>query len=209
MAKQMLIRAERDGFKSIDSSSFIFVLFVRIRECSLPSTPEFGGRIVVAFAGVQEWYRKHNQTCDFRFDLVLAKIHKGMLCKTLKTPIDRPCYFLLYCLGVSEDDIKEFWKSNGALESFKGTFFQKQVELAMQAMGKHQFENAKTYIPLSLLLQKDTRKKFKSAASARETMLALVSVTSPHIWDHPCTQDLFKIIYVVIYQQNFSASKHG
>ena len=81
---------------------------------------------------------------------------------TLTKPTQRPCYFLLYCLGVTADDVKRLWAMHGDMESFKGTFFHKQVERFLQAMGKRQLEIGTSFMPLAFFLdQKDARHEEK------------------------------------------------
>ena len=189
IASKVLTNAERDGLKHIESSVYNLVLYLVLCERVDQESFECATRTERALEGVEAWLHRRGDACEFPFDSVrseIARVRKG---PTLAKPAQRPCYFLLYCLGVTADDVKRFWAMHGDMESFKGTFFHKQVELFLQAMGKRQLESGTSFIPLaSFLNQEDTRRDLRIAASAPRTMRALVSIVSRDLWDHPSVQ---------------------
>ena len=152
IASKVLTNAEHHGLKHIESSVYNLVLYLVLCERVDQESCECATRTERALEGVEAWLHRREDAYEFPLESVRSEIVRVRKGPTLTKPTQRPCYFVLYCLGVTADDVKRLWAMHGDIQSFKGTFFHKQIELFLQALGKRQLENGTSFIPLASFL---------------------------------------------------------
>ena len=182
--------ANERGLKCLDTSVFNLAQHLLYVERVSPTSAEGRARVRRAVDGATQWFdRQGGRTPPFTADRVQAAV--AGLCAHI--PMVKPrkpaCYFLSYCLGASETDVREQWRLNGALESFKGTFLHKQAELFMQSLAKQQCLSGRSRVPLRVLLaEPETMRAARHSARPAAVMRLLAAHTSSELWDHPSMQ---------------------
>lgn len=190
-AGNSLRSASEKGLRCLDTAVFNLTQHLLYVERVDPNSAEGARRVSEAVEGADQWFQaREGGAAPFTAEGVQAAITALTAHSPMAKPRGPSCYFLSHCLGVSEADIREQWKLNGALESFKGTFLHKQAELYMQSLGKQQLLTGRKHVPLRVLLaEEETTRAAREAASPANVMRLVAPHTSPELWDHPAMQE--------------------
>ena len=182
--------ASERGLKCLETSIFNLAQHLLYVERVSPTSAEGKARVQLAVEGATQWFeRQGGGTPPFTAERVQAAVAELCAHVPMVKPRKPACYFLSYCLGASEADVREQWRLNGALESFKGTFLHKQAELFMQSLGKRQHFSGRSRVPLRVLLaETETMRAARHSARPATVMRLLAPHTSVDLWDHPSTQ---------------------
>ena len=122
-------------------------------------------------------------------------VEQGRLCLADSQKPDGPsCYYLvcLYTAALGPDgqaaDIVRTWDLNGNLQSLKGTYMHKKIELFINAMAWPMERDGTVLVPVEVLLQEQVPAHEYSA----ETVLRHIAwAQDAELWDHPLAQRFF------------------
>jgi hypothetical protein len=147
---------------------------------------------LVAIAAVAD-YASRGVCCPFSAECI---VRQGRLCLTDSQKPDGPsCYYLvfLYTATLSPDeqaaDIVRTWDLNGKLQSLKGTYMHKKIELFINAMARPMERDGTSYVPVEVLLREPVPEK---EYSAREVLRHIAWAQDAELWDHPLAQRFFE-----------------
>ena len=104
------------------------------------------------------------------------------------------CYYLvyLYTAALHPDeqaaDIVRTWNLNGNLQSLKGKFMHKKIQLFINAMAWSMERDGTSFVPVKTLLQE----KVPAHEYSTETVLRHIAWEhDAELWDHPLAQFFF------------------
>ena len=112
----------------------------------------------------------------------------------LRKPEGVTCYYLVLLRSVAltrelqADEIARTWELNGKLESLKGTFLHKKIELFINAMARPMQRDGTLDIPVGVLLAEPVAPYEYSFGVVLDH---LAWAQEPTLWDHPLAQRFF------------------
>ena len=123
-------------------------------------------------------------------------VEQGQLCLAdSQKPDGLSCYYLVYLYTMALDpdkqaaDIVRTWNLNGNLQSLKGTFMHKKIQLFINAMAWSMERNGTLFVPVKILLQKGV----PAHEYSTETVLRHIAWEhDAELWDHPLAQLFFE-----------------
>ena len=185
-----LNKASDHGLRCFDTAVYNLMQHLLYVEKLDPSSPAGVERVARAVEGAQEWYDSNGVgPVPFTAEDIQAAMVALSARQSITKPSGPSCYFFSYCLGVTEAHVRQQWKTNGGLESFKGTFLHKQAELYMQSLAKSQLLSGRSHVPLRVLLaEQGTAQEAWDAAAPVRVVRLLAPRCSVEVWDHPSTQ---------------------
>jgi len=111
-----------------------------------------------------------------------------------KKPQGPSCYYLvlLYTANcgpqAQADQIARTWDAHGSLESLKGTYLHKKIELFINAMAAPMERDGTSHVAVAELLQEQPP---AYEYSAEAVMSQIAWATDQELWDHPLAQRFF------------------
>jgi hypothetical protein len=147
---------------------------------------------LVALAA-QDDYARHNTCFPFALERVL-ELGRNFVLDPQK-PQGASCYYLmlLYTANSSPEtqsaQIAQTWHLHGGLESLKGTYMHKKIELFINAMAKPMERDQTKFIAVEDLLQEEPP---ALEYTAEAVMQQVAWSTAPDLWDHPLAQRFFE-----------------
>jgi len=112
----------------------------------------------------------------------------------LHKPHGPSCYYLvlLYTASYGPEaqaaQIAQTWHLHGRLESLKGTYLHKKIELFINAMARSMESNGSSYVAVENLL----REELPAHEYAAEAVMAQIAwAQDPQVWNHPIMQRFF------------------
>ena len=141
----------------------------------------------------QDDYTRRGGCCPFSVDLILEYGRRFLLNpKKVQGP---SCYYLMLLYTASSDprsqtaQIIRTWELYCNLESLKGTYLHKQIQLFINAMARPMERDGTSYIAVEhLLREQPPADEYKT-----ETVLEHIAwAQDPDVWNHPLAQRFFK-----------------
>ena len=138
-------------------------------------------------------YVSRGVCCPFSAERI---VEQGRLCLTDSQKPDGPsCYYLvlLYAAALGQDgqaaDIVRTWELNGKLQSLKGTYLHKKIELFINAMVLPMERGGTLHVPVEVLLQEQVP---AHEYSAEAVLRHIAWAQDAELWDHPLAQCFFE-----------------
>jgi hypothetical protein len=138
-------------------------------------------------------YVSRGVCCPFSAERI---VEQGRLCLTDSQKPDGPsCYYLVLrytaALGPvgQAADIVRTWDLNGKLQSLKGTYLHKKIELFINAMVLPMERDGTLHVPVEVLLQEQVP---AYEYSAKAVLRHIAWAQDAELWDHPLAQCFFE-----------------
>ena len=113
----------------------------------------------------------------------------------MRKPTSGSCYYLmlLYIASCGAESqaaqMARTWKVHGNIESLKGTFLHKKIELFINAMARPMMTSGSSHVPVTELLRETPSEHEYSAATV---MQHIAWAQEAELWNHPLAQSFFQ-----------------
>jgi len=205
-AKQMSERIiqrqlESPGFRSAASeeasqnifASSVYNFAQHVRVFEKRDDNEFLHELRKVVLDAQDDYARRGICCPLDVDRAMM-IGRDFLVDPRK-PQGPSCYYLtlLYTSGcgpeVQATQIAQTWDILGSLESLKGTYLHKKIELFINAMARPMERDGTKHIAVQDLLREEPP---SNEYSAEAVMRQIAWAQDPELWNHPLAQRFFE-----------------
>lgn len=194
--------SESPGFRGCSCSgelpesvllSSIYNLAQHVRVFERRGDDEFIEALRLTTLAAQEDYAGRGAELPFAMERIL-ELGQCFLMDPKKA--DGPsCYYLmlLYTRECSPDvhaaQIAQTWELHGSLESLKGTYMHKKIELFLNAMARPMVRDGSSLVAVEeLLMERPPADEY----SAEAVMKHIAWSTEPELWNHPLAQRFFE-----------------
>ena len=112
----------------------------------------------------------------------------------MRKPTSRSCYYLMLLYTASKSaevqaaQIVRTWEMHGKIESLKGTYLHKKIELFINAMARPMETSKSSHVPVKELLRETPPAQEYSAVTV---MQRIAWSQEAELWDHPLAQRFF------------------
>ena len=174
-------------------ASSIYNLWQRIRVFERLGDAEYLSALRTVAVAAKDDYARHGACCPFSLECML-EVGRNFLMDSRK-PQGPSCYYLvlLHTASLSPEvqaaQIAQTWNIHGNLESLKGTYLHKKIELYINAMAAPMERDRTFYVVVEDLLREQPPEE---EYSADMVMRHIAWAQDPELWNHPLAQQFLE-----------------
>jgi len=173
--------------------SSIYNLAQHVRVLQRRGDDEFLDILRAATLAAQDDYAGRGAAFPFATERIL-ELGRNFLMNS-KKPDGPSCYYLMLLYTcecspvVRAAQIAQTWELHGSLESLKGTYLHKKIELFINAMARPMERDGSSFVAVENLLMEEPP---ADEYSAEAVMKHIAWSTDPELWNHPLAQRFFE-----------------